>query len=90
MQECVFMWRASSFHRELVFPKGGELNIVSIKIQNPATFAKISAIKFNPHVIASNRNLGPSVLAVSKDKSAVLLQQTGKEKSHCEILVYVL
>jgi len=31
-------------------------------------------------VIASNRKLGPTVLAVSKDKSAVLLQQTGKEK----------
>lgn len=80
MQECMFMWRATSFHRELVFPKGDELNIVSIKIQNSATFAKISAIKFSPHVIASNRKLGPRALAVSKGKSAVVLQQKGKEK----------
>lgn len=56
------------------------MNIVSIKIQTPATFAKIPAIKCSPHVIASNRKLGPTVLAVSKDKFAVLLQQTGKEK----------
>lgn len=76
----MFMWRATSFHRELVFPKGAVLNTVSIKIQNPATFAKMSAIKFSPHVIASNRRLGPTVLAVSKDKSAVLLQQTSKDK----------
>lgn len=59
MQECVFMWRATSFHRELVFPKGDELNIVSIKIQNSATFAKISAIKFSPHVIDQIENLAP-------------------------------
>lgn len=80
MQECMFIWRAPSFHGELVVPEGAELSIVSIKIQNPATFAKIAAIKFSPHVIASNRKLGPSVLAVRKDKSAVLLQQTSKEK----------
>lgn len=61
-----------------------------LKYKTPATFAKISAIKFSPHVIASNRKLGPAVLAVSKDRSAVLLQQTGKEKSCCEVLVYVL
>lgn len=54
--------------------------IVSIKIQNPGTFAEIPAIKRSPHVIASNRELGPTVLAVSKNKLAVLLQQTGKEK----------
>lgn len=51
------------FHRELVFPKGAKLNIVSIKIQNPAIFAKISAIRFSPHVTASDRRLGPPVLA---------------------------
>lgn len=70
---------ATSFHRELVFPKGAELSIVHIKIQNSARFAKISAIEFSPRVIASNRKLGPTVLAVSNDKSAALLQQTGKE-----------
>lgn len=80
MQECTFMWRETSLHRELVFPKD-ELSVVGIEIQN--LFAKISAIKCSPHVIA----LHPTVLSVSKDKSAVLLQQTGKEKSHYEILV---
>lgn len=84
MQECMFMWREASLHGELVFPKD-ELNIVGIKIQKP--FAKISAIKCSPPVIASNGKLGPTVLSVSKDKSAALLQQTGKEKSHYEILV---
>lgn len=77
----MFLWRATAFHRELVFPKGAKPNIVSIKTQNPATFAKIAAIKFSPHAIASNSKLGPAVLAVSKDKSAVFLQQTGKEKA---------
>jgi len=48
MQECVFMWRGTSFHRELALPKGAELNIINIKIQNPATFAKMSAISFSP------------------------------------------
>lgn len=84
MQECTFMWREASLHRELVFPKD-ELSIVGIEIQN--LFAKISAIKCSPHVIAPNIKLRPTVLSVSKDKSAVLLQQTGKEKSHYEILV---
>lgn len=78
------MWRETSFHRELVFPKD-ELNTVGIKIQS--SFAKISAIKCSPHAIAPNRKLGPTVSSVSKDKSAALLQQTGKEKSHYEILV---
>lgn len=77
----MFMWRATSFHRELVFPKGAKPNIVSIKIQNPATFTKIAAVEFSPHAIASDSKLGPSVLAVSKDKSAVFPQQTGREKT---------
>lgn len=84
MQECRFMWRETSLQRELFYPED-ELNTVGIKIQN--LFAKISAIKWSPHVIAPNRKPGPTVLSVSKDKSAALPQQTGKEKSHYEILV---
>lgn len=58
MQECTFM-----VHRELVFPKGAKLSIVSIKIQNPSTFAKVSAIKFSPHVTASDRKCQLAVKA---------------------------
>lgn len=86
----MFMWRATSFHGELVFPKGAVFNIVRIKIQTPATFAKISAIEFSPHVIASNRKLGPTVSAVSKDNSAVLLRQTSRGKSRYEMLACVM
>lgn len=90
MQEKILMGRATSFHRELAFPTGPKLNVVNIKIQNPATFAKLSAIKSSPRVIASNRKLGPTVLAVDETNQQHFCNRQAKKTSRYEILVYML